>query len=165
VPHDETEDAEAAARHHLHELFQELQATRLGLPLSQRRLSAQLGLNEFVVRRWETGIDLPYTGNFVRWAHALGHNVSLLDPAGPLTAPSPQPRRSEAPELYEFRRIATALRTLRTEADLTQKELAELLLISGWTMSMWELAQRQPRILHLIKWADALGCRLALTKL
>jgi transcriptional regulator with XRE-family HTH domain len=164
VPHDDAEAKDAQAHQYLSELIHELQVTRLSLPLSQRRLSAQLGLTEFVVRRWETGVDLPFTGNFVRWAHALGYSVSLLDPDRQPVAADPQPLKSEAPELSEFRRIATALRRARTDTGFTQKTLADALDISGWTMSMWELAQRQPRILHLIKWADALECRLVLTK-
>jgi transcriptional regulator with XRE-family HTH domain len=165
VPHDDSEATDEFAQTYITELIRELQAARLSLPISQRRLSAQLGLTEFVVRRWETRVDSPFTGNFVRWAHALGYRVNILTPERDSDAERPEPHESESFELDEFTRIAAALRRSRIDAGLTQKALGDALSISGWTMSMWELAQRQPRILHLIKWADALGCRLVLTKL
>ena len=165
VPRGDSENRDEFAHAYISDLIVKLQAARLSLPLSQRRLSAQLGLTEFVVRRWETGVDLPFTGNFVRWARALDYRVNILVPDRDLDTERPQPPESESFELDEFRRIAATLRSARNDAGLTQKALGDILGISGWTMSMWELAQRQPRILHLIKWADALGCSLVLTKL
>jgi len=158
----EDEATPETARSNLAVLLGELVAARRSRTLSQRRLSARLGLTEIVVGRWEAGTDLPSTDNLVRWSHELGYSLAILDPAGRLIAEAPTRAEQEAFEAYELRRLAAALRRARTEGGFTQKALSAALGISEWTTMMWESGQRQPRILHLISWADRLGCRLVL---
>jgi transcriptional regulator with XRE-family HTH domain len=139
-----------------------LRNARWSRALPQRRLGAQLGMAEVVVSRWEIGSELPSTGAFIRWAHALGYVVHILDRSQQPMADRPTPRQSETFEAYEVRRIAAALRRARLEADHTQNALCAALHVSEWTIRMWESARRQPRIIHLIIWAEVLECRVVL---
>ena len=43
-----------------------------------------------------------------------------------------------------------------------RRSLAGELGVSGWTLSMWETAERTARLEHLPAWADRLGCRIEL---
>lgn len=164
MPPDTSAADEGPAREYLSSLILQLQAARQQRGLSQRGLGSRLGMAEIVVGKWENNADLPSAGSFVRWAHALGHAVDILDRDRRPIALRPAPSRQEPFELYEMRRIAAALKRARIEAELTQEQLGELLAVSEWTIRMWETARRQPRIVHLIRWADALGCRVVLTK-
>lgn len=164
MPRDEFAAGEGFAHEYLSGLILQLQAARRQRSLSQRGLGARLGMAEIVVGKWENNADLPSAGSFVRWAHALGHSVDVLDRRRRTIAQRPTPHYLEPFEDYEIRRIAAALKHSRIEADHTQQKLGELLDVSEWTVRMWETARRQPRILHLIRWADALGCRVVLSK-
>ncbi len=164
MPRDEFAADQRFAHEYLNGLILQLQAARQQRALSQRGLGARLGMAEIVVGKWENNADLPSAGSFVRWAHALGHSVDILDRKRRPITQRPAPRHLEPFEDYEIRRIAAALKHARTEAELTQENLGELLDVSEWTVRMWETARRQPRILHLIRWADALGCRVVLGK-
>jgi len=141
-----------------------LQSARLRRALSQRRLSTLLDLTEIVVGKWETGTDVPSTDNFVRWVHRLGYTVDLLDRSRRAAADPPTDRDSETPEAYAIRRLVSALRTARLEAGFTQKAVGSELNVSTRTLLMWETAGRHPRMLHLIAWADVLGCSIVLTE-
>lgn len=164
MPREAFTDDVDSARDYLSGLILQLQAARQQRALSQRGLGARLGMAEIVVGKWENYADLPSAGSFVRWAHALDYTVNIVDRRRRPIAHRPTPRRLESFEDYEIRRIATALKQARIDADHTQESLGELLGVSEWTIRMWETARRQPRILHLIRWADALNCRVALTK-
>lgn len=74
----------------------------------------------------------------------------------------PAPRHHESFEDYEIRRLAAALRQARIDAAHTQRTLGDLLEVSGWTVRMWETARCEPRIPHLLAWADAIDCRVVL---
>jgi transcriptional regulator with XRE-family HTH domain len=52
------------------------------------------------------------------------------------------------------------LRRLRTNAGLTQAQLAQKLSLSGQAISTWELGSREPSLDDLVKIADILDCSL-----
>jgi len=163
VPHEDSEAIDGFARAHLASLVLELQSARLRHTLSQRRLSTLLGLTEIVVGKWETGTDVPSTDNFVRWVDRLGFTVDILDRARQAASDPPTAHDPETPEAYAIRRLVGALRTARLEAGFTRKAVGGEMDVSTRTILMWETAARQPRVLHLIAWADVLGCSLVLT--
>lgn len=72
------------------------------------------------------------------------------------------PRGFEPLERFAARRIGLTLRRARLGRERTQAGLGDQLGVSGWTVRMWETARRDPRVLHLLAWADALGCAVAL---
>jgi DNA-binding transcriptional regulator YiaG len=156
--------ADFAARH-LAELVRELQTARRDRSLSQRAVSARLGMAEIIVGGWEVGANLPSTPAFIRWAHALDRAVQILDRTGRPAVERPMPRHLEDIELYELRRIAATLKRMRLELGHTQDAVGALLDTSEWTVRMWETDRRQPRILHLISWSEAVDCRLTLGEL
>ncbi len=163
APHEDSEAKDGYARAHLASLVRELQFARSRRALSQRRLSVLLGLTELVVSRWEAGIDVPSTDNFVRWVHRLGYAVGLLDRSRRAATDPPDSPGTEDSE-HEITRLVAALRTARLDAGFTQKAVGSELNVSARTLLMWETARRQPRVLHLIAWADVLGCSIVLTE-
>jgi DNA-binding XRE family transcriptional regulator len=120
---------------------------------------------EIVVGKWEIGSSLPSTHSFIRWAHVLDHTVCVLDRSGRPVAAAPERRSADGTfEQHEVRRIVAALRRARIEADRTQKDLGAALDVTEWTLRSWESSRRQPRLLHIVSWAEALGCRVTLTE-
>ncbi len=146
----------------LDEMIRELVAARQRRALSQRRLSVRLGLTELVVGRWECRIDVPSTEHFVAWARVLGLGVVLLDPAGKPIEQRPDLLPGESFEHFEVRRITLALKATRMDADFAQKALGRELGVSTRAILMWETARREPRLKHLLAWADRLSCRITL---
>lgn len=145
-----------------HALVAQLAAARKQQGFSQRRLGARLGMAEIVVGKWENHADLPSAASFMRWTHALDHSVQIRDRSRRPIAQQPTPRHHEPFEDYEIRRLATALKQARIDVQVTQQMLGELVDVSEWTIRMWETARRPPRIMHLIQWADVLGCAVVL---
>ena len=60
-------------------------------------------------------------------------------------------------EVEEMKTLGEAIKIARKQAGLTQKELGELLGITGVTMGQWETGRRQPRVESLRKIADVLN--------
>ena len=56
--------------------------------------------------------------------------------------------------------FAWNLRTLRSQKDLTQGELAEKIGVSQKTMSSWETGRTEPNVGEVIKLCEALGCTI-----
>jgi DNA-binding XRE family transcriptional regulator len=107
-------------------------------------------------------VDVPFTGNFLRWAHTVGYSVVLLDPARVRVGGDLPRGKSAWSEQDALRALTAALHTVREDAGFTQRALADQLGVSGWTFSMWETAVRAPRLVRLITWADWFGCRVEL---
>lgn len=161
---DQTEEPDAltSTTDDLDVLIKQLVVARNQRALSQRRLSLRLGLDEMVVGRWEAGVDVPATRNFVRWAAMLGLGIVLLDPVGAPVQVRPDPLPQESFEHFEVRRMALALKSVRVDASFTQKALGAELDVNTHTILMWETYRRGPRLGHLFAWADRLSCRLIL---
>jgi transcriptional regulator with XRE-family HTH domain len=155
-------DVEQTTADRVDELVQELVAARQRRALSQRRLSILLGLNKLVVGRWEAQIDIPFLLNFVRWAQFLGYHVTVLDPSGKPITPHVDPLHGEPLACFEARRITLALKTARVDAGFTRRSLGTELGVSHRSVLFWETARRDPRLLHLLDWAERLGCRVEL---
>ena len=155
-------DVEQPTADRVDELVRELVAARERRALSQRRLSALLGLTEIVVSKWECKLDTPSTEHFVRWGAFLGYELVLVDPADKPIVDRPDVLPQEPFEHYEVRRIALALKAARQDAGFTQKALGAELAVSKRTVWLWESSRRGPRLKHLLAWADRLGCRIVL---
>ena len=55
----------------------------------------------------------------------------------------------------DTKKIGEFLKVLRKERGLTQEQLAEILLVSGRTISRWETGTNMPDLSILIKWQSS----------
>lgn len=151
-------DAEAE----LAALVERLAAARVSCGLSQRGLGARLGMAEIVVGKWELCADRPSVGVLIRWAFELGYELAVVGAGGAVRTALVVPRGMEPLEQFDYRRIALTLKDARCELRWVQDEVGARLGVSEWTVRMWECARRRPRVLHLLAWADVVGCRVRL---
>lgn len=143
-------------------LVARLAATREDRRLSQRSLGARLGMAEIVVGKWEHVADYPSLHSLVHWAAALELSPVVVRADGSEIEVTVIPRGREPLELFIARRVGLTLRHMREEQRRTQGSLGGELGVSEWTVRMWESARRDPRVLHLLAWADALSCAVVL---
>ena len=145
-------------------LVAQLAAARQRQGCSQRGLGARLGMAEIVVGKWEQQADCPSLSAFVCWAGALGLTPVIVRANGAVPSVTVIPRNQELLERFIARRIGLTLRQAREARGRTQEELGETLGVSEWTVRMWETARRDPRVPHLLAWANTLGCHVKLAK-
>lgn len=144
-------------------LVRQLTAARTQHALSQRDLSRQLDMATITVGRWETLADYPALASLVHWAAALDLSPTVVAGANRREIKiTMAPRSLEPLEHFTARRIGTQLHRARRQHKWTQQHLGNQLQVTAWTVRMWETAHREPRIPHLLAWADTLHCTLAL---
>ena len=72
--------------------------------------------------------------------------------------------RVEATVRQHFQDLLRQLRTARRAAGLSQRSLAPRLNVIIASLADWEAGRDNPTMVHLIRWADALGLRLAIVE-
>lgn len=152
-------DADAA----LGELVERLAEARVTRGLSQRALGTRLGMAEIVVGRWELRAERPSVGSLVRWVFELGFGLVVVRLDGSVPVATVVPREREPVERFVARRMVLTLRRERWERRWSQEQVGQRLGVSEWTVRMWESSRRDPRVTHLLAWADTLDCRIRLT--
>lgn len=114
--------------------------------LSQKELGEKLGVSQQMIGQWETGKANPKIETKRKIADALDCQVSDIDES-----------------LYINRRIpyfANALKELRTECSLTQRELAKELHVKEQNIVDWENGEREPYFHVVERIADYFGTSL-----
>jgi transcriptional regulator with XRE-family HTH domain len=140
-------------------IIAQLKTARRARRLTQQALADGLGVSALAVGAWETGKDTPALGNFLRWAEALGHTVTVTGaPTGDVLVPL----RGESLEQFHLRRLMTALAGARERSNWSQEMVGDAIGVSAWTVHMWETGHRIPRLARLIEWCRALDCELTL---
>lgn len=152
-------DADAA----LGVLVERLAEARVARGLSQRALGARLGMAEIVVGKWELRVERPSVASLIRWVFELGFDLVVVRLDGCVPAVTVIPRTREPVERFVARRMALTLRRERWERRWSQEQVGQRLGGSEWTVRMWETTRRDPRVTHLLAWADTLDCRVQLT--
>jgi DNA-binding XRE family transcriptional regulator len=130
--------------------------------LTQYDLGAALDVSPLAIGSWEQGKDVPTTGNFLRWAEALGFIADVGDRPWLLCPAQPAPLKGEPVEAYRTRRLMLTLADMRRERYYSQEMVADRLGVSAWTVHMWETNHRNPRLLRLIDWCAVFDSRLTL---
>ena len=100
--------------------------------------------------------------HLVSWAHLVGCRIVIVDDGGRAGWPVVR-EPGEVWDDFEARRLTTTLRGLR-EGGLpwrSQVEVARLAGVSRKSITRWESGQGLPRMVGLIGWTLALGCRVA----
>ena len=118
-------------------LGDELQQLRIRAGLSQKTLAELLGVNVASISRWENGSRIPKRDKLEKLA-TLFH-CSIAGVSAPF-APS--------------NTLGNQLRELRTKAEVTLEQVAELLEISVGTIFHWENDDYAPKPDNLKKLAD-----------
>lgn len=154
----------AAAGRRLNEIQSQLLSARHAVKLPQQTLSDLLGVAARSLRDWEKGYDTPSMKHLITWADLLGFRLVVVDP---LRSSEPAPVELESDKSilqHEMQRLVEPLRSKRKAQKLSQSDLAFLLRVSRASVQRWEDAEKFPRPIALIAWADRLGCSLELNQ-
>lgn len=155
-------DAAARAGRVVCEVIHALTTMRQQCGLTLAQLATRLAVPEITVCEWEASADHPMTMDLLRWADALDCVVRVVDKSVSTSSLTQWSTYQRGDDLELYRPLARTLQTARALADLRQQDLADKLGVSRATVSLWESADRVPRLARLIAWADTVDCRLEL---
>lgn len=143
-------------------IIADLRAARIEQDISQNLLSEGLPVRGRAISEWETYVIKPELAHLTEWARSLNHCLVIEGPCGELGIEGVRRRRGEPWEVFERRTLAVPLRNRRLALGMAQEVLSESVGVSRDTIQRWELAQKPPRPISLVVWAQKLGCLLRL---
>jgi DNA-binding XRE family transcriptional regulator len=131
--------------------------------LERRAVADQLGMSERTVNDWGKVYELPGTAHFIAWAYMCGLRLVLVEPEA-YRAPVPVVLGpGESLVAHELRPVGVRLKARREARGIAQTDMGLLAgRVSRSTLQRWEDGAQVPVMLHLITWADRLGCRIVL---
>lgn len=132
----------------IHPLVRHLTVARQGAGWAPADVAVAAGTRVHRLNQWESGQAYPTVDKLHRWAHVLGRRIVVVTGDGRVLTGGP----------------VTALARHRRALGMSQARLA-----AGFAepttqsqISDWEVGRNVPGLWQLTRWADALGCALAL---
>jgi transcriptional regulator with XRE-family HTH domain len=146
-----------AAQRRLNAIQSQLLATRLAAGMSRASLGDLLSISSRTLRDWEKCYSSPGLANALNWARTLGFRLVVTDR---LTGPQPIAAAPDGDgalwEVQEMRRLAPPLKARRLARKISQTDLGLICGVTRSSLQRWEDAERLPRLVALIVWADRL---------
>lgn len=153
---------DATAEETFWQIVRGLRAAREDAGLSRHALSLRLRVQHGTIFEWEKGISRPTLRNLILWARELGFRLVVVGPDGNDRRGSSKQIAGEPFEVRELRRLTLPLKALRVTRRLTVTAVSGTIGVARNSLLRWESVSATPRLIALIVWAQALGCRLAL---
>lgn len=152
-----------AAKHSFVQMVAKLRTLRQDARISQAALSSRVGVRGKAISEWENLRLDPTLVNLTRWSGGLDRRLVVIGPDGKVLLPEPQwLLPGETRDSFELRQLAGPLKSRRQTLKLNQKDLGQLVGVSGSAISYWELTSIPPRSIAQIVWAQKLGCSIGL---